>query len=60
VGGSYPEVKAVHGYVVAVELGSERRCCDRGVEEGTALCDFGSSLRHEPPGALLKHKEEGA
>jgi len=28
---------------------------DRGIEEGTALCDFGSALRHEPPPILRQH-----
>ena len=31
--------------VVAVELSSGHRCGDRGIEEGTALCDFGIALR---------------
>ncbi len=53
--GSSPEVETVHGWVVAVELGSGRRCGDRGIEEGTALCDFGSALRHEPPPVFRRH-----
>jgi len=38
-----------------VELGSGRQCGDRGIEEGTALCDFGSTLRHEPPPVCRRH-----
>ena len=38
-----------------MELGSRRRCGDRGIEEGTALCDFGSALHHEPPPVCRRH-----
>ena len=37
-----------------MELGSGRRCGDRGVEEGAALRDLGSALRHEPPQVLRR------
>jgi hypothetical protein len=35
-----PEAETVHGYFVAMGLGSERRRGDRGVEDGAALRDF--------------------
>ena len=38
-----------------MELGSGRRSGDRGIEEGTALCDFCSALRHEPPPVCRRH-----
>ena len=38
-----------------MELGSGRRCGDRGIEESTALCDFGGALRHEPPPVCRRH-----
>ena len=38
-----------------MELGSGRRCGDRGVEEGMALRDFGGALRHEPPPVCRRH-----
>jgi hypothetical protein len=34
-------MKRLHGKVVAVGLGSRRRCGDHGVEDGEALRDFG-------------------
>ena len=53
--GSFPEVETIYGWVIAVELGSGRRCGDRGIDEGMALCDFGSALRHEPPPVCRRH-----
>ena len=53
--GSSPEVEKNQGWVAAVELGSRRRCGDRGIEEGIALCDFGSVLRHVPPPVCRWH-----
>ena len=38
-----------------MELGSGRRSGDRGIEEGTALCDYGSALRHEPQPVCRRH-----
>ena len=38
-----------------MELGSRRRRDNRGIEEGTALCDFGGALRHEPPPVCRRH-----
>ena len=38
-----------------MELGSGRRSGDLGIEEGTALCDFGSALHHEPPPICRRH-----
>ena len=36
-------------------LGSGSRRGDRGVEDGTALRDFGGALRHEPPHVFRRH-----
>ena len=52
---SSPEVEAVYGLVVAVGLGSGRRCGDRVVKGGTALREFSGALRHAPPNVFRRH-----